>query len=185
MSATNKHILDAIDQYRVNIINEIEGRCRDYCQDLCWSAIRYRRENPEAHDFTGNLLSSIVVCLYKERKPLVAYYASEQFIPKAIQVKMSANNKYRKRYFFNPDYSGETSMFRAEVKTDKGWGEEDARQFFQWYRPKGRNLFDIVVAYPVEYANFIEEERSTTGIIDTYTHAEKVSVFWLRLHRTA
>lgn len=98
---------------------------------------------------------------------------------------MSANAKYRKRYFFNPDYSGTTSGFRAEIRTNKGWGEDDARQFFQWYRPKGKNLFDIVVAYPVEYADFIESERSTTGIIDTYTHAEKVGVFYLKLHRTA
>ena len=184
MSAT-KHIMDAIDDYRKKIIDEVEKRCRDYCEDLCWSAIRYRRENPEAHDFTGNLLTSIVVCLYKNREPLTAYYASEQFIPKAIQVKMSANNKYRKRYFFNPDYSGTTSMFRAEIKTDRGWGENDARLFFNSFRPKGRNLFDIVVAYPVEYANFIEEERSTTGIIDTYTHAEKVGVALLRLERVA
>jgi hypothetical protein len=183
MSATNKHILDAIDDYRKKIIDEVERRCRDYCQDLCWAAIRYRRENPDAHDFTGNLLSSIVVCLYRERKPLTAYYASEQFIPKAIQVKMSANNKYRKRYFFNPDYSGDTSMFRADVKTDKGWGENDARLFFNSFTPKGNNLFDIVVAYPVEYADIIENERSTTGIIDTYTHAEKVGVFWLKLVR--
>lgn len=185
MSATNKHILDAIDDYRKKIIDEVEGRCRDYCQDLCWSAIRYRRENPDAHDFTGNLLSSIVVCLYKNRNPLTAYYASEQFIPKAIQVKMSANAKYRKRYSFDPDYSGTPSEFRAGVKTDKGWGEEDARQFFQWYRPKGKNLFDIVVAYPVEYANIIEKIRGTTGIVDTYTHAEKVGVFWLKLERVA
>lgn len=185
MSATNKHILAAIDDYRKKIVDEVENRCKEYCEDLCWSAIRYRRENPDAHDFTGNLISSIVVCLYREKKPVTAYYASEQFIPKAIQVKMSANAKYRKRYFFNPDYSGTTSGFRAEIRTDKGWGEEDARQFFQWYRPKGKNLFDIVVAYPVEYADFIESKRSTTGIIDTYTHAEKVGVFYLKLHRTA
>lgn len=185
MSATNKHILDAIDDYRKKIIDEVENRCRSYCEELCWSAIRYRRDNPDAHDFTGNLLTSIVVCLYKNGEALTAYYASEQFLPKAIQVKMSANNKYRKKYYFNQDYSGEPSAYRAEVKTNKGWGEEDARQFFQWYRPKGKNLFDIVVAYPVEYANFIEEERSTTGIIDTYTHAQKVGVMFLKLERVA
>ena len=185
MSATNRHILEAIDDYRKKIIDEVERRCRDYCEELCWSAIKYRRANEEAHDFTGNLINSIVVCLYKERKPLVAYYASEQFIPKAIQVKMSANAKYRKRYFFNPDYSGSMSEFRAEVRTDKGWGEDDARQFFQWHRPPGKNLFDIVVAYPVEYADFIESERGTTGIVNTYTHAEQVGVLFLKLQRVA
>lgn len=183
MSATNKHILDAIDDYRKKIIDEVERRCRDYCQDLCWAAIDYRKRNERAHNFTGNFINSIVVCLYKERQPLTAYYASEQFIPKAIQVKMSANKKYSKRYDFDPDYEKDVSTYRAVIITDKGWGENDARIFFNSYKPKGKNLFDIIVAYPVEYADYIENLRGTTGIIDTYTHAEKVGVFWLKLVR--
>ncbi len=183
MSATKAQILKAIGDYREKIIAEVEKRCRDYCEDLCWSAINSRKSAPDAHDFTGNLLGSIVVGLYKEREPVVAYYSAEQNIAKAIQVKMSANAKYKKKYTFNPDYTGVPSVFKADVRTDKGWGEDDARQFFQWYRPQGKNLFDIVVAYTTEYADWVEMERETTGILNTYDHAGKVGMVLLRLPR--
>lgn len=185
MSATNKHILDAIDDYRKKIIDEVESRCREYCQELCTSAIRFRKEHKDAHDFTGNLINSIVVGLYKQGKPLVAYYSSEQGIKKAIMPKMSRNPKYRKRYNFNPDYSGNNSVYRASVITDKGWGEEDAKRFFQSYQPNNKDLFHIVVAYTVEYADFLYGWRGTEGFVETFTHAQKVGVTFLKLHRTA
>lgn len=180
MSATKAQILRAIDDYREKIIAEVEKRCRNYCENLIWWAIRYRKTAFDAHDFTGNLLNSIVVCLYKNRQPLTAFFAAGK-IPKAISVKMSANNRGRKRYYFQPDYSGEFTGFRADVETDKGWGENDARIFFNSFMPKGKNLFDIVVAYPVEYAEWIEELRGTTGILNTYTEAQRVGVTLLRL----
>lgn len=180
MSATKAQILKAIDDYREKIIAEVEKRCRNYCENLIWWAIRYRKTAFGAHDFTGNLLNSIVVCLYKNRQPLTAFFAAGK-VPKAIQVKMSTDGRGRKRYYFQPDYSGENTGFRADKATDEGWGENDARIFFNSFTPKGKNQFDIVVAYPVEYAEWIEELRGTTGILNTYTEAQRVGVTLLRL----
>ena len=182
MSATNATIIrKAFADYRKEIFNEVEIRCRKFCTDLCQEAIRARQESDGAHNFTGNLINSIVVCLYKNKEPINAYYAA-QYVPKAIQVKM----RYRKRksYRFNPDYDGEKSHYLPTVQTNGGWGEDDARRFFQSFVPSGKNLFDIVVAYPVEYGKWVEMQRGTTGILRTYEHAGQVGVTYLKLERT-
>ena len=181
MSATNKAVIHkAFADYRKQILDEVEIRCRKFYTDLCQEAINARQNTDGAHNFTGNLLNSIVVCLYREREPINAYYAA-QYVPKAIQVKM--RERKRKSYRFNPDYDGDKSHYLPTVQTNGGWGEDDARNFFQNYTPKGKNLFDIVIAYPVEYANWIEIKRGTTGIMRAYSWSEQVSVQYLKLVR--
>ena len=181
MSATNKAVIHkAFADYRKQILDEVEIRCRKFCTDLCQEAINARQNTEGAHNFTGNLLNSIVVCLYREREPINAYYAA-QYVPKAIQVKM--RERKRKSYRFNPDYDGDKSHYLPTVQTNGGWGEDDARNFFQNYTPKGKNLFDIVIAYPVEYANWIEIKRGTTGIMRAYSWSEQVSIQYLKLVR--
>ena len=46
-----------------------------------------------------------------------------------------------------------------------------------------KSMLDIVVAYPVEYGEWVEIKRSTTGIMQTYAHAEQVGVTYLKLIR--
>ena len=181
MSATNSQIIhNRIVEYRERIFDEVEKRCRKFCTDMCQEAIRARQTADGAHNFTGNLLNSIVVCLYREREPINAYYAA-QYVPKAIQVKMRARE--RRSYRFSPDYDGVNSHYLPTIQTNGGWGEDDARIFFQNYIPKGNNLFDIIVAYPVEYANWVEIQRSTTGILQAYQHASHVGFTYLKLPR--
>lgn len=187
MPVTNRTIIhNAIAEYRTKIFDEVEIRCRKFCTDLCQEAINARKNAPGAHNFTGNLINSIVVCLYRNREPINAYYAA-QYVPKAIQVKM--RQRKRKRYRFKVDYDGPAdggkkyNYYLPTVQTNGGWGEDDARHFFQDYVPKGKNLFDIVVAYPVEYGNWVETQRSTTGILQSYAHAEAVGVTYLKLVR--
>lgn len=187
MPVTNRQIVhEAIAGYKTAIFDEVENRCRKFCTDLCQEAIRARKNAPGAHNFTGNLINSIVVCLYRNREPINAYYAA-QYVPKAIQVKMRFRK--RKRYRFKVDYDGPAdggrkyNYYLPTVQTNGGWGEDDARHFFQDYVPKGKNLFDIVVAYPVEYGNWVETQRSTTGILQSYAHAEAVGVTYLKLVR--
>lgn len=181
MSATNTTIVhNALSAYRQKIFDEVEIRCRKFCTDMCQEAIRARKTADGAHNFTGNLINSIVVCLYRDKEPINAYYAA-QYVPKAIQVKM--RERKRKRYRFSPDYEGDKSHYLPEVQTNGGWGEDDARHFFQDYVPAGKNLFDIVVAYPVEYGEWVEMKRSTTGIMQTYSYAGQVGVTYLRLVR--
>lgn len=164
--------------YHKRILDEVEKRCYDYCEELCRSAVSYRKSEPEKHDFTGNLLNSIAVCLYRDGNPKEAWY-SQDIVFEATQAKMTAPRKYR---FFN-DYSGAKSRYNPDVKTDEGYGANDALNFFMSYRPAGRRAFDIVVAYTTEYADWVEQERGTTGIMRTYDFADRTAIQFLQLPR--
>ena len=182
MSATNASIIErTIKDYTKKMYDEIEKRCDSYCSELLSNAITERiNMRPAAHDFTGNLLNSIVVCLYRERQPIKAYFAFET-IDNAIRVKMTNP----RNYFFKDDYQHTSSRYHgngpAEVPTNEGLGEDDAIRFFQQYRPSGHNIFDIIVAYTTEYALFVENARHTVGFLKAYDHADKVGVTLLGL----
>ena len=180
MAGTNASAIQAIEDYKKKILNEIEKNAIHFCQELCQAAINYRESNPNKHDFTGNLLNSIVVCLYKEGSPAYACYAADR-VPKAIQVKMTAGYQYR----FGRDYEQDRSFYTPEIDTNQGWGEDDARRFFNTYKPTGKHMFDIVVAYPTEYAEWVEIRRGTTGIFGTYYTADKLGVDYLKLPKVA
>ncbi len=179
MDATNKaKVRSAISGYWNEILGEVEKQCHNYCNTLCIEAVKARQTNPNAHNFTGNLLNSIVVCLYRQGRPIAAYYAA-RYAAEAIQMKM--RKRKRRRYFFNPDYDGANSAYLPTIQTNGGWGVDDARDFFFEYKPRGGNLFDIVVAYPVEYANWVESQRQSTGILQTYQNAENVGISFLKV----
>lgn len=184
MSATNASIVErAIKDYTKKMYDEIQKRCDSYCGELLSIAITERiKMRPAAHDFTGNLLNSIVVCLYRERKPLRAYFAYET-IDNAIRVKMTNP----RNYFFKDDYQHTESRYHgsgpAEVPTNQGLGEDDAIRFFQQYKPSGNNIFDIVVAYTTEYASYVEAARGTVGFLQAYDRAENIGVEFLGLPR--
>lgn len=188
MSAINASIVErAIKDYTKKMYDEIQKRCDSYCGELLSSAITERiKMRPYAHDFTGNLLNSIVVCLYREQKPVRAYYAFET-IDNATHQKMT----FPRTYVFKDDYMRTASKYKmskkglvpAEVQTNQGLGEDDAIRFFQQYRPSGHNIFDIVVAYTTEYASFVESVRHTVGFMKAYDYADKVGVQFLGLPR--
>lgn len=177
--AKNKKVIDeAFKSFEKQIIDTAETELKKYCWKLLQEAIIARQQNPGAHNFTGNLLNSIVVCLYRERKPVIAYYASD-LVPEAIRPKM--NLRIRRRVFFNPDYDGEKSAYLPKVKTDGGWGKDDAREFFSEYIPSGSNLFDIVVGYTVEYAEWVQYQRATTGYVRSLQYAESLGRTFLQI----
>lgn len=178
MSATKTLVNKAFEEYRKQMDDEIEKRCRSFCAELCEAAVRFRLNNVEAHNFTGNLINSIVVALYRQGKPIHASYANDA-MPKAIQFKMTASHG---KYYFRRDYdNAEHTVYVPDVETDEFLGLDDAMYVAQSYKPTGHNMFDILVAYSTEYAEFVERERQTTGIINTYAHAEKVGVQFLGL----
>ncbi len=162
------------------IIPETEARLKSWCSQILDAAILARQRDPKAHNFTGNLLNSIVVCLYRERQPVMAWYAGDR-VPEAIMPKM--RKRERRRVFFSQDYDGGESAYLPTVDTDGGWGRDDAEEFFESYVPPGNNLFDIVVAYTVEYGKWVEMERATTGILNVKHFAERTAVRFLTLNR--
>lgn len=175
MSATNTRIAhNAIVDYNRKILDEIEKRCDGYCSQILVGAIDARLNHPRAHNFTGNLITSIVVCLYRNKQPVRAYFAGHT-IDGPIAVKMT----FPKTYHWKKDYDGVESHYKPEIATIQDYGERDAREFFKSYRPTGKSLFDIVVAYPVEYADYIQQLRETTGILQAYDYADKIAVTYL------
>ena len=177
--AANRAIVrQGIKAYKEEILKTVQFNAELFCDFLCEQAIKHRETAPGKHDFTGNLLNSIVVCLYKKNKPVYASYAAER-VAKAIQVKMTAPKKYS----FKSDYEGAQSYYNPTIKTDEGWGERDAAAFFRSYNPHNNSLFTIVVAYPVEYADWVEAMRATAGILNVYVEANNHGVQYLMLPR--
>ena len=169
-------IKSAFSEFKSDIENSIEQNCKTFCRNLLKEAINNREINPKKHDFTGNFLNSIVVCLYKKGLPIAAYYACNETKPATV-VKMT----FPKKYSFKKDYEGVESHYAPEIKTDEGLGAYDAKMFFASYRPEGNNMFDIVVAYPVEYAEFIEIKRSTAGFMRTLQYADRTGITFLQI----
>ena len=178
MSATKTLVNKAFKEYRKQMEDETEKQCRSFCSELCRFAVWFRLREPNAHDFTGNLLNSIVVALYRNKKPIYASYAND-IMPKAIAVKMTESHG---RYYFKRDYSSEDhTVYIPEVETNESLGLNDAMRVVQSYKPVGNNMFDILVAYSTEYAEFVEDERATTGFLNTYDHARYAGIKFLGL----
>lgn len=170
-----KAITDAIKK---KIFDQTEVMLSEWCYNIMYAAINARAKNKEAHDITGNLLNSIIVGLYREGKPLYAYYSGNA-VHRAKYKKMSHRTK--RPYHFYVDYQGDEAWYLPEVFTNKGWGFDDALNFFAKWKPKNKKGFEIVVAYTTEYANFVENERSTTGILETRRFVENTAVSFLKL----
>lgn len=139
----------------------VEKKCVELTQRLCMVGLHYRETNPQAHNFTGNLINSIVAALYYNGVEKYAEYASRTAGKPAIRIKMTAP----KRYHFRQDWEGAESNIKAEVETNQGWGVQDASKFVKSYHPKMRGWV-ITLAYPVEYARFVEAKRQSTGIAE-------------------
>lgn len=169
MSRISTQIGEALKEYQQGIYERVERQVGVFARDLIVEAIIERKTIPGAHDFTGNLINSIVVCVYKDGVPQTAYYPSQYGVPKAIRFKMTAP----KTYHFKKDYSGEESSYTARIKTNEGWGEDDARDFFNSFNPGRQAKFYIVVAYTAEYASFAEGLRRTAGFTATYDYAKR------------
>jgi len=180
MDGTNSAIINsAVRDYKLYIQDKTEETLREWCDDLVTTAVRERLKEPKAHNFTGNLLNSIVAGLYRGGTCVYAVYAAGN-IPMAIRPKMSGPRK--RSYVFRPnDYDGaKASKYRPEVPTDKGYGADDAERFLMSYKPKFRCMFEIVVAYTVEYAEWVEQKRSTTGVILTHENALRTGLTFMQ-----
>lgn len=158
------------------MIRDIELKVQSYAYTLLVEAMVDRQTAPGKHNFTGNLLNSIVVAVYKNGKPDTAYFASNH-VKGAIHAKMTSPNHYH----FEVDYDGAESDYDPEVETDKGYGAKDAKDFFEEYKPQNPGNYTIVLAYPTEYASYVEAERHTTGFARMYEFIQKTAKGYIGL----
>ena len=161
--ASNGDILRiALERQMESKYDEMESRFKKHCDDICEQAVDFRLDNPNAHDFTGNLLNSIVVALYRRGKLVQATFSSSM-VPGEIAPKMTKG----KFYHWKPDYQGDERTFLPDVQTDEGYGKYDAQSFVVYYKPDPKAVFEIVCAYTAEYATWVEQQRNTTGFLNT------------------
>ena len=162
MGKSNGDILKfAIEEQLERKYDDMEVELKKYCDTLCETAIDFRLSAPNAHNFTGNLLNSIVVALYR-RGRLVQATFSAGLVQEAIAPQMTIG----KFYHWRPDYEGEERTYRPEIKTIEGYGKFDARSFVAYYKPNKDAIFEIVCAYTTEYAQWVEMQSATTGYLN-------------------
>ena len=150
------------------ILNEVYS----YAKTLVLKAQDFRFMDNNAHNFTGNLLDSIVAAVYYNKSLKKAFFSDELGIKKPRYYEMTASHG---RYYFKFDYSGKTSVYKPEIETGRTKGIDDANRFVRSYSPK-IDGFLVVVAYTTAYASFVEAERGTTGYLNTFKYAEKLGV---------
>lgn len=170
MSRIEQEVAAAFKEWKAEQEQNVDGQVMVFAWTLASQAITERQKAPGKHNFTGNLLNSIAVCIYKDGAPDRLCIAGEWYrIPKATHKKMTAPKKYH----FKQDYDGAESNYKPEIETNQGWGVDDAREFFRSFNPGNKAKYWIVVAYPTEYASFVEQARHTTGIYGVHYYAKK------------
>ena len=173
MAGTNKNIADkAFKDFKKVMEHETQREVELYAQNILFKAIEFRMKDPNAHNFTGNLLNSIVVAVYLDKDLKKAFFSGETGIRQPRYYEMTASHG---RYHFKVDYEGKESNFTPEIETLRRKGLDDAYEFVSTYSP-GINGFVVVVAYTTEYADFVQMQRGTTGYINTRRYAEKVAM---------
>ena len=191
MSGVNTQIVrKAFDGYAKHIDKIVYSKLDKWCVEILRKAV-FERLNPvDGHNFTGNLINSICVVLYRKstgtKTTYFAYDKAGLKLPIRREISgLNARKRQRKnRIWFRPDWSGETSALRGSglIPTDQSWGQNDAAKFaMNWLPRNGECDFVICVAYTAEYASFVEHERNTTGILQTELFVEKTAIEWVGL----
>jgi hypothetical protein len=153
-------------------LDEICGRL------LLDAVIANRRMNPEAHQFTGNLINSIVVILYWKNEGSIDTYFAYDRLNSPIQKEMSSvtsrGTARKNLYRFHPDWQQKDSAYKPELPTDFSTGPADARSFASAWTPSTGKPFEICVAYTSEYADWVQQHRKSTGYIQSIAYTKKV-----------
>lgn len=200
MADSNKQIVEkAFKGYAQHIEKVTFGELDKYCKDVLRKAVWERLHVAFGHNYTGNLINSIVVCMYRKSTGRKYDYFAYNSVKLPIRRELSALNtrgKYRRNNInFGPgskfgreDWTGQWSTLRAEnlVPTDESWGQNDAINFANTWIPSNPDLsFVICVAYTSEYASYVEEHRKTTGYLGTLDYAERMAIEYYHLKPAA
>lgn len=157
------------------IYNELDS----FCRALLALVVGNRLHNKEAHQFTGNLINSIVVILFDRNTGVKSDYYAYDDLKAPIRKEMSAvtsrGTRRKNAVHFRPaDWQGTIdSMYKPEVATDESMGPQDARAFASSWSPSTGKAFEICVAYTSEYAEWVEQQRQTTGYVVSFNSTRK------------
>ncbi len=171
----NKKVIDdAFKAFEKDIEHEILRELSLFSENLVYKAIQERMKAPGKHDFTGNLLNSIVSAVYKDKKIIEAYFAGETGLKKPYYYKMTASHG---TYVFGfRDYEGRKgTTYTPVIETVRQKGLDDAMEFLSLYTPP-TNEYTVVLAYTTEYADWVEQQRATTGYLATFKYAKRVAM---------
>lgn len=178
----------AVRQFQQNemhdvVLNELENICEKI---LLYAVVMQRMTIKGAHQYTGNLINSIVVILFDRLDGVqYDYYAYDSVLPgmkPPIRREMTAlttrGTKRKNAVHFKPaDWQGSVdSFYRPEIVTDESYGQDDARAFASSCIPTTGKDFEICVAYTSEYAEWVENERHTVGLLRSMNDAKRVLV---------
>lgn len=183
MSNADFVVANVYKHLETSVYPRIRRNCEMLCKSLIGAALSYREKmtkGPNAHNFTGNFVNSIIAVMYEDQEPAYAYASYQTGIQPPIQYEMTKARaghagKKKRKYHFTVDYSGSESWYVPEVKTDQGFGYQDAEKFVGNYRPKKVGKFVIVLAYTTPYASWIEEQRNSTGICEVETYIRETA----------
>lgn len=195
MSANTAIINKAFKGYAAHMDKVVYGELQKWCAEIIRKAV-FARMNPfGGHNFTGNLINSIVVILYRK-----STHTKENFFgakisgkPAIMRELTSVNARGKQRVnniYFRPgskfgdvDWSNQWSVLKAEnlIPTDQSYGADDAIAFSQQWTPTLGTDFEICVAYTVEYADFVEQQRQTTGYLEVLDFVDRTGIEWVGL----
>lgn len=166
-----------ITEFRKQQYDLLEKKLAGYCGRLLNEAVEARLDasiSGKGHNFTGNLINSIVVGLFREGNLVLFVTPSDagQEIERPIRKKMTYPFKYyfsentkKSKYGLDWDQTHPSSYYEPEIKTNLSYGNADASRFIRAYPADKNAIFQIVVGYTTEYASFVESKRGTTGYL--------------------
>lgn len=170
----------ALERYKQTEMHEIVKNELDiFCARMLLDAvIRNREGNPKAHQYTGNLINSIVVILFDKLDGVQTnYFASDRLqapIRKEMTAKTYRGTQRQRRIHFRPDWQGRPeSSYLPTVVTDESLGPNDARAFAAAWTPTTKKDFEICVAYTSEYASWVEDHRKSIGYVNSIQYTGK------------
>lgn len=143
-----------VDEY---IISQLEHFGDDMIDNVLPSQAEFR-------NLTGNTLSSYAYGVYLNGEvQTIGMYSGEP----AIRLKLVKGEELRGF----EDYDGNIrSYFRADVDTDRKYGDESSHEFLSKYKPKGK--YSIIFTTGTEYSAYLENVLNMNVLTDGFITAQ-------------
>lgn len=202
MGATFKEIAHKqIQEYMKQWYADAYKQMQRTCLRILKRAVTERRDAPNAHDFTGNLLNSIAVALLCSPEVVKAVSGAETI--QVLTAQKDANQKPAEYtgigfrhgggglhdmnndakpmqqgyyYLYEWDYEGANSEYRKGRKPAEAEGGAGYMSSIgEWKNSlqiKSGNMFEVHLGYTAPYAEWVELHRKTVGAMVTFEESK-------------